>query len=421
MRIFRLGALVAALIAILYYVGDELNNDRVPLPVGQVEAVTGPDNWGLAGGDIQHMAWVAQDLAVPGEQLWKFQTEDGLKANPVVADGVVYQATLDAQVVALNASDGQLLWEYATIGPVDISPAVTQDAVYVGFRNGTFVALRREDGSLLWTYKASASVSASPVVAKGVVYAGLGNGLVVALDAQTGEELWAFRAGRGGGSKEGHLGEWITGSPVIRGDVLAVSSLNGSVHFVDTRTGLRRLRYDAVSPILNNIAYAGDRLVLATQLGHLLVLDSTKIDYPPEERLRIWRKQWFHWGLQAEPPVPKSFLWGIQRLVGLNSPAVTDDTVYVVADDGRLHSYDAATGRALWTYHPGTPSDDGSPLIVGDAIYYGTNAGDIHVVDRQLGTARAIFHVGGPITGMPVMANGTLFVTSKDGALYAWK
>ena len=413
--------LAAAALAVPYFVWDELNNDLVPLPISRVEAVTGPGQWAMSGGGVQHTAWVPEDVTIRGDMLWKFQTEGGMTAAPVVADGVVYQTTHDNQVVALSAASGQLIWEYETTGPVDVTPAVTNSMVYVGMRDGAFVALDREDGRPRWRFDAPTVISASPVVSEGVVYVGVGDGNLFALDAQTGAMLWSFLAGRsGGGAKEGHRGEWITGMPVIHGDVIAVSSLNGSVHFVDRRTGLRRLRYDAVDPLLANTAYAGDKLVLATELGHLFVLDSTKLDYPPEETFRRWRKQWFHWGLQRDPPLAKGLVWGVARLVSFNSPAVTDNEVYAVAEDGRLHSFELATGELMWTYNAGTGSS-GSPVIVGDAIYYGTDAGDMHVVDRRQGTQRAVFPVGGSILGSPVIASETLFVISKDGALYAFE
>ena len=421
MRIFRLSMLAAALLAILYYTWDELNNSLVPLPLSRVEAATGPGQWAMSGGGVQHMSWVRESVPIAGDVLWKFQTEKGLSAPPVVVDGVVYLSTHDNQVVALSAPTGQLIWSHQTTGPVDVTPAVTVNMVYVGLRDGTFLALDREDGRPRWTFLAPTVISASPVVSQGVVYVGVGNGKLHALDAQTGEELWSFLAGRsGGGEKEGHRGEWITGMPVIYDDVIAVSSLNGSIHFVDRRTGLRRLRYDAVAPLLANTAYAGDKLVLTTELGRLIVLDSTKRDYPPEETIRRWRKQWFYWGLQKEPPIAKGFVWAAAGFVNFSTPAVTDSELYTVAEDGRLHCFDLATGELTWTYSAGTGSS-GAPLIVDDVVYFGTDAGDIHAVDRQQGVQRDVFPVGGSIQSSPVVANETLFVISKDGALYAFK
>jgi outer membrane protein assembly factor BamB len=49
-----------------------------------------------------------------------------------VANGVVYVASHDHDVYALNAKTGSKLWSYATGGFVDGSPVVANGVVYVG-------------------------------------------------------------------------------------------------------------------------------------------------------------------------------------------------------------------------------------------------------------------------------------------------
>ena len=421
--IFRFSMLAAAMLAIPYYTWDELNNDLVPLPASRVEAVTGPGQWASSGRDAAHTARLTENFNVVGELLWTYQTELAPNPAPAVVDGVVYLATKDAQVVALDASDGRLIWEHKTNGPLDITPAVTPDKVYVGLRDGSLQALRREDGQLQWSFAAPTTISAAPLVAHGTVYAGTGDGTVYALDAETGVKLWSVRAGRSSRNpSEGLKGEWISGTPVLQGDILAVASLNGNVHFVDVRTGLRRLKYSALDITQTSVAFAGDRLVMATDLGKLFAIDSSVVDYSPEEKLRRLRRLWFLWGLQDAPPRPKGLLWATQipRRIGFNSPAVTDEQVYVAAKNGTLFSFDLATGELVWS-HEGGASSESSAVVVGDSVYYGTSDGNVHVVDRHKGTSKSVLHVGSPVAGQLVVASGTLFVSSTDGVLYALK
>jgi len=53
-------------------------------------------------------------------------------SSPAVANGVVYVASEDGKLYALNASTGALLWNYVTNRRVQGSPAVANGAVYIG-------------------------------------------------------------------------------------------------------------------------------------------------------------------------------------------------------------------------------------------------------------------------------------------------
>jgi eukaryotic-like serine/threonine-protein kinase len=57
-----------------------------------------------------------------------------------VANGVVYVASHDHDVYALNAKTGSKLWSYATGGFVDGSPVVANGVVYVGSADGNAYA-----------------------------------------------------------------------------------------------------------------------------------------------------------------------------------------------------------------------------------------------------------------------------------------
>ena len=422
-QITRYGMAVASSVAIVVYSLANTINLPVPAPVTAAAAPSGPGQWALPGKDVAHTSFAEQAPVVQGELLWTFETEAPLRAAPAVADGVVYQTTGDARIVALDATDGRLLWERETTGPVGTSPALTEDTVYVGLRDGRVLALARDTGQERWSFHTGSTVSASPTVWKGVVYVGTGIGYLMAIDAQTGEELWSFVVGDRLSSFGGpRRGDWIVGTPIINENVLAVAGLNGVVHFFDLTKGMKRLKYTSSSSSITSPAFDGERLFLTTDYGQLIALDSSKVEYPPEERFRRFRKQWYLWGLQKAPPSPKGFLWsaGFPGRVGVSSPAVADGRVFVVTKDGTLYAFDVATGEEMWTYVAPDPAL-ASPVVGGDFVYMGTEAGEIHVVDRHNGTLLSIFSVGSSVGGQLVLANDSLFVVSRSGTLYAFK
>ena len=58
-----------------------------------------------------------------------------------MAERVVYVASYDTYVYALDPSTGGLLWRYATGSVVHSSPAVVDDVVYVGSEDGYVYAM----------------------------------------------------------------------------------------------------------------------------------------------------------------------------------------------------------------------------------------------------------------------------------------
>ena len=407
-RALRYGALGVVAVTALVYLLAQIVQLPVSKPTTRASAAIGTGQWGLLGGDLAHTASLDEGPALQGEMLWAFQTEAPLRSAPVMADGVVYQATGDARIVALDATDGHLLWEYKTTGPVDSSPALSAAALYVGLRDGRILALRRADGQLVWAFRTGSAVGSAPAVFQGAVYAGSGDGKLYALDAQTGKELWSF-------DTEG----WIVGTPVFYRNIVAVANLNGDIHFIDWRTGKKRLRYNSEESTLSSPAFSSDRLLLGTELGTLLAVDSQKLEYPLERALRKWRFQFFIWGYQSAP-VPKGFIWGynFRRNPAVSSPAVTDGSAYLITNNGVLHAFDVATGERLWTYNARSASD-ADPVVGGDFVYMGTDSGEVHVVNRHTGEPEGVYQVTGPVLGQMVVANDTLFVASKDGAVYA--
>ena len=60
-----------------------------------------------------------------------------MTSSPAVANGVVYIASFDEKVYALDATNGAKLWSYALDSQVLTSPVVANGVVYVGSGNGT--------------------------------------------------------------------------------------------------------------------------------------------------------------------------------------------------------------------------------------------------------------------------------------------
>jgi outer membrane protein assembly factor BamB len=128
-----------------------------------------------------------------GDRLWIHATEDAIVESPAVVNGVVYVASDDNYLYALDAVNGAELWEFPT--GVASSPAVANGVVYIAAsERPCLYALEAETGSPLWRVGTEAPMCshAPPAVANDVVYAGSDDGHLYAFHAGTGDCLGTF-------------------------------------------------------------------------------------------------------------------------------------------------------------------------------------------------------------------------------------
>jgi alcohol dehydrogenase (cytochrome c) len=145
------------------------------------------------------------------QPLWSMSTgvTSGHQAPPIVNGGVMFVATPQNQVLAIDARTGELLWRYRRTPPEDAiiahrtsrGVALLGDKVFFAAGEAVLVALDARTGREVWTAKVADNkagyyMSLAPLVADGKVLVGTSGGewgvrgFVAAFDANTGKELW---------------------------------------------------------------------------------------------------------------------------------------------------------------------------------------------------------------------------------------
>ncbi len=131
--------------------------------------------------------------ASTGLQVWENPLPAG-SSSPAVAKGVVYICRTDSGLSAIDAATGSLLWTFAPGIPAFSSPSIGAGLVYFGAANGYVYAVRTSDGTMRWKFATGfENVGAyDPAGANGVIYVGSDGGASYALNSSTGEPLWSF-------------------------------------------------------------------------------------------------------------------------------------------------------------------------------------------------------------------------------------
>ncbi len=133
------------------------------------------------------------------------------QATPVVDDGVMYISTPYNHVFAIDAATGEELWHYEhkletttlCCGPNNRGVAIRGDLVYMATLDARLVALDKQSGELAWESiiadpELGYSETHAPAVFEDKIIVGISGaefgirGFIDAYDADTGEQLWRW-------------------------------------------------------------------------------------------------------------------------------------------------------------------------------------------------------------------------------------
>ena len=231
------------------------------------------------------------------KEAWRIPLLEGPNmATPLVHDGVMFLASTQDTVLALDAISGQQLWKYEHRPTGFISPkiglALHGNKVIVPTQNMQLVALDASTGKVIWAHEIETpeheqplrlpySLRGAPLVANGMVLQGVTatmipeGGFIVGLDLESGEEVWRFhsiaRPDEPGGNTWNNLSlkdrsggsVWVPASYDAELDL----AYYGTAPTYDTAPLLHSLNVEGVS---NEALYTNATIALRPQTGELV-------------------------------------------------------------------------------------------------------------------------------------------------------
>ena len=149
---------------------------------------TGPEDWPMFMYDL-YFSGRSPDrtLKPPLKLLWKYKTGGPIQASPVVANGMVYVASTDHMLYALDAKQWGPKWSFKAGGAIRYAPTVWNNRVYFSARDNHVYALNAENGDWLWEFRSDTWMDSSPILSKGRLYIGAYTQKIHVIDATTGE------------------------------------------------------------------------------------------------------------------------------------------------------------------------------------------------------------------------------------------
>ncbi|MFA5316189.1 MAG: PQQ-binding-like beta-propeller repeat protein [Dehalococcoidales bacterium] len=322
----------------------------------------------------------------------------------VVDNGTLYIGSQHGELLVINAQGGRL-WSVtleqpaqsnflgcsAAASPVAVysTPVLDGDMVYVTGYDGRLRVYR--EGIEQGRYPAGETASVGGIVgglqlAHGNIYFGTSKGEVIALDtgnlvAGTGDlvEKWQFDAG-----------ERVWSAPVVAGDTVYVTSMNGRLYALDADTGVEKWRFeDAEGAIVSSPVIYEGKVYFGSFDRYFYAVNA-------DTGQLAWRSS-----LQAE-----RWFWA--------NPLVLDGTVYAGAMDGRVYVFNAANGESRAVVDLGAPLVS-APVLSGDSVIFATEKGDLWALDTaQYQASEFPASITGKVHASLSLSEGVIYIHTQD-------
>lgn len=302
---------------------------------------------------------------------------------------VLFAGARDGRVHAVDV-DGVELWEFDAGAPFNGGPALDRDRVFAATAGGLLFALDAGSGQELWRYDAKEELMTAPVVAGDLVYAVSGADALFAVGAADGKWRWQHR-------RDSPSALTVRGAarPAVRGGRLVAGFSDGTAVGFDAKDGT--VSWTArLSPATRTQLYDVDADFVFDDDG--AVFGASYSDGVFRLRADTGQVEW-------------------QTAVsGAAALALRGSSLYVGAA-GHVYALDAGNGRIAWDVAIGGLAA-AKLLLVGRHLVAAT-AGPILFLDAATGRLRRAFNPGRGVSAPPLYAEGTLYVLSNVGHLYA--
>ena len=289
-----------------------------------------------------------------GKKSWESNLELTLSAGPSVGDGMVVVGSADGLAIALNAVDGTERWRVDLGGEVLSPPLITDGLVVVASIDNRLRALRGFDGSEAWVVEKQTPAltmrgSAMPAEAGSAIIAGFDSGRLVSVDKDSGDILW----------------ESLLAPPKGRSDLERLSDIDGVISVVgqDIYAGGYQGKVASVAAESGQVLWARE---ISTYVGVAADWTSIYTTNATGEVISLarrngqenWRQDSL---LRREPTLPTPF-----------------NTSIVVGDlEGYLHFFSKVDGEPVARLRQGSAAISAPPTVIGERLFVQSDDGTV--------------------------------------------
>ena len=316
--------------------------------------------------------------------------------SPALADGKVFAASADGDIMAIDVKSGKTLWRINAGMGLTAGVGSDGNTVVVAGTDGVVLAFDAMNGKKRWKARASSEVLSAPAVGMGMVVLRSLDNRIVAFDAESGTQRWflqrttpalTLRAAPGIIITEGNAYVALPG-----GRVLALALASGIVRWESIiaeprgATELERIVDVSGAPVIT-----GRDMCAVTFQGRVACGDAVS------GKLR-WARE-----LSSEAGV-----------------GVDERFVFAADERGNVNAFARDNGASIWRNTSLGWRRLAAPVSFGRAVIVGDAQGYLHFLSREEGAMLArVSTDGSAIKTAPIVAGSNLIVQTEAGKLLA--
>ena len=340
-----------------------------------------PSDWVMYGGTPARVNYILATMNPPLKELWEYNALAGISGTPLVRDSLVLIGTLNGELQAVNLATGDRVGYMVLESAVAGTPVWDGIHVYVPSASGrgTLARIALQTGRREWVMNYG-PIESSPLLYGELLYVTTLDGILYCINKLDGTEVWRYETRDEAGRKP------IRSSPASDGAVITFGSDDGFIYAVERSTGKLRWKFEAGASVFATPIIVEGKCIVGS-------LDGT---------------------VYAINVLTGNLVWKYDTGSKIYGAAAADEAlVYVGCADGKLHALRISSGAQAWTFAAQSVIDC-APLVAGEVLYVGALDRTLYALRASSGEELWRFDAPGRIRVPPVIWGTTLLLTSED-------
>ena len=350
------------------------------------------EDWLFIGGDLAktNISKSKSNLEPPFNLYWQYDVDGGLaKSCLSISDAILFACTLNGEFYALDVLTGKSLGRTSTLGKSSFTTPVI-------FGNNVIVASSGDSKSSIFNYslitglvkweKKIGWIEASPVLDGECIITSAVNGLLYKINIKTGNIVWTSRPE----DKKKIYGSFYT-SPTILNNRIFAGNDDGNMYAFDSASGSEIWKFKTGSSIFCDASGMDGKIFFGSDDKNFYCLDTSGN--------LVWKKN--------------------MNTKFLASSTFYNDLIIISGIDGNLYALDKSNGDLKWKFAT-KGALTASPLLQKDKIFIGSYDKFFYCIDAKDGRELWKYQCEGRIRTSAVIWKDYIFTASDEKYIYCF-
>lgn len=341
------------------------------------------------------------------EILWNYNLKYSLPAQPATADDLIYVADKSGLITCID-STGNVVWEYDSFGTIISNPIVADGIFAAATLQGDLLTLNAETGESIQTIGFDDLIT-TPLItieysgqtnflipkltdSKAAVILGTASGKIYCYDLETLQQIWVFDKVKG----------MIAAQPVYAQNKIIFPAFDNHLYCIDARRGTLIWKWNGIKkqndfPVLSNPAVNDEYVFISAPNGNVYAVD-----------LLLGKTIWENEKLNA------------YQSVGISEKG---HRLFIKSTKDKFHIISAKTSTWVKEINMkfGEDKTSSAPIEYNGKILFGTKSGEVYLIDENFKFSKLFFMGASAVHTIKHFRVNIFIAANSDGKIVLFK